>query len=310
MKYIAGVDGGASKTHCVIGDGEGHILSEGSSSCSSYHVVGADAAKKAVEQAIDEAAGTLGIKKEDISFTVLGMASADLKSDFEVLYGAFGDLLPRGRFKILNDTWIGLRAGIPENWGVVSVCGTGGACAGRNKQGEEVRLLNLSYELGNCGGGADIARMALHYAFRSFEKTGPPTALEREIPKVTGYNGLEDIIQTALTMDISPEDIYGIPVLVGKLACEGDAVCQDIFVHIGHEMGEIAAGVIKRLGMERARFDVTLIGSVFKSDCPLLFDEYTAAIHRTAPFANVSVAKEPPAYGAYYLAREEYERIK
>lgn len=309
MKYIAGVDGGASKTLCVIGDEQGRILSKGISSGSSYHTVGLDAAKNAVESAIAEAAGAIGIKREDISYTVLGMASADLESDFEVLGEAFAAILPPGRFKILNDTWIGLRAGISENWGVVSICGTGGACAGRNKAGEEVRLLNLSYELGNCGGGADIARMALHYAFRSKEKTGPATALEHEIPKAMGRESLDDIVHTALTMDVSPEDIYEIPVLVGALACEGDAVCQDIFIKIGHEMGEIASGVIKRLNMEGERFAVTLIGSVFKSDCPLLFDEYTTTVHRAAPFADISVANEPPAHGAYYLALEEYSQL-
>ncbi len=309
MKYIAGVDGGASKTLCVIGDEQGRILSKGISSGSSYHVVGLDAAKNAVEIAIGDASGALGINKEDISYTVLGMASADLESDFDALGKAFGTILPPGSFKILNDTWIGLRAGIPDNWGVVSICGTGGACAGRNNAGEEVRLLNLSYELGNCGGGTDIARMALHYAFRSKEKTGTATALEREIPKVMGRKSLDDLIQTAITMDVNPEDIYEIPVLVGALACEGDAVCQDIFIHIGHEMGEIASGVIRRLGMGAERFAVTLIGSVFKSDCPLLLDEYTTTVHRAAPFADISVANEPPACGAYYLALEEYARL-
>lgn len=308
MKYIAGVDGGASKTHCVIGDTEGNILAQGFSSGSNYHIAGLDAAKKAVESALSSAAGAINIRVEDLSFTVLGMASADLQSDFNVLNEAFGTILPRERFKVLNDTWIGLRAGIPDNWGVVSVCGTGGACAGRNRNGEEVRLRNLGYELGNFGGGGDIARMALHYAFRSNEKTGPKTALEEEIPKATGHKSLEDIIETAMAMNINPEDIYGIPILAGRLACEGDAVCQDIFIHVGHEMGEIAAGVIKRLGMETERFKVTLIGSVLKSDCPLLLDEYTTIVHRAAPFASISVPKEPPAIGAYYLAREELDQ--
>lgn len=310
MIYIAGVDGGASKTHCVIGDDGGHILTEAFSSGSSYHSIGLDASLQAVKSALDEAAGALGIRREDISYTVLGMASADLESDFDVLNGAFRNILPDGRFSVLNDTWIGLRAGIPDNWGVVSICGTGGACAGRNKSGDEVRLLNLDYELGNCGGGADIARMALHYAFRSYEQTGPKTALEQEIPSVTGHKSLEDIIETMMTVDVNPEDIYGIPVLVGALACAGDAVCQDIFIHIGHEMGEIAAGVIKRLGMQGGRFEVTLIGSVFKSDCPLLLDEYTTTVHRAAPYASISVAKEPPAFGAYYLACKQDEQHK
>lgn len=310
MIYIAGIDGGATKTHCVIGDAEGNILSEGFSSGSSYHVVGLEMAGEAIKSALKEAVEKIGIGVKDIKYTVLGLASADLPSDFTALDEVCGKILPRGGYQILNDTWIGLRAGIPENWGIATNCGTGGSCAGRNKDGGEVMLRNLSYEIGNRGGGADIAAMALHYAFRSGEKTGRNTALEQEIPRIVGLNNLDEIVETALSMNITPEDIYGIPILVGKLACEGDAVCQDIFIRIGHEMGEIAGGVAKRLHMENQRFDVTLIGSVFKSECPLIIDEYTTTVHRAAPYANIAVAKQMPAMGAYRLACNAYERSR
>ncbi len=308
MIYIAGIDGGATKTHCVIGDTEGNVLSEGLSSSSSYHAVGLDKAKEAIKNALLNAAEKIGISEKDLGFTLLGLASADLPSDFEALEEICGRILPRGKYRIINDTWVGLRAGLSENWGIVTNCGTGGSFAGRNKDGEEVLLRNLSYEIGNRGGGADIAVMALHYAFRSNEGTGRKTALEREIPRLAGLKSLDDIVKTALSMNIAPEDIYGIPVLVGKLACEDDAVCQDIFIHIGHEMGEIAGGVAKRLRMDRQRFKVTLTGSVFKSECPLLLDEYTTTLHRAAPYADITVSKQLPAMGAYWLACDEYKR--
>ena len=308
MIYISGVDGGATKTHCVIGDAEGNILSEGFSSCSSYHVVGLERAKEAIDNAIAQAAEKAGIGSGDIGFTLLGLASADLPADYAALEEACGKILPAGKFRVVNDTWIGLRAGIPENWGIVTNCGTGGSCAGRNRAGEEIMLRNLSYEIGNRGGGADIAAMALHYAFRSNEGTGRKTALEEEIPKAAGLKSLDDILETALSMNITPEDIYGIPVLVGKLACAGDAVSQDIFIRIGHEMGEIAGGVARRLHMENSRFTATLVGSVFKSECPLLIDEYTTTLHRAAPYAAVSVAQNASAAGAYLLACEDFKQ--
>lgn len=51
-------------------------------------------------------------------------------------------------------------------------------------------------------------------------------------------------------------------------------------------------------------FKVTLVGGVFQSNCPLLIDEYTTTVHRTAPFARIEIAKQKPAVGAYYLALE------
>lgn len=308
MIYIAGIDGGASKTHCMIGDADGNVLAEGFSAGSNHQAVGLEKAGEAIQSALAEASGKLGVKERDIRFTVLGLAGADLEPDFAALNEVCGRILPPGSYQVINDTWIGLRAGIPENWGIVTNCGTGGSCAGRNKDGEEVRLRNLSFELGNFGGGVDIAKMALHHAFRSEEKSGSTTALEQEIPKVAGVNSLDELISNVLSMNFDPEVFYAVPILVGELACLGDKVSQDILIKVGHEMGEIAGGVARRLHMEDQRFKVTLVGSVFKSECPVLIDEYTTTLHRAAPYAQIGLASQPSAMGAFSLACEAYRR--
>jgi len=100
--------------------------------------------------------------------------------------------------------------------------------------------------------------------------------------------------------------LHAIPVLVFKLAADGDSICQDILVNMGHVLGEIAGGVIKRLGMEKEMLTVTLVGSIFEGSSPLLIDEYTTTVHRTAPYAKVEVAGLKPAMGAYYLALEQH----
>ncbi len=309
MNYAAGIDGGASKTHCVIGDIYGNILSEGLSGGSNYQVSGEAMARASIEAALSQALKKLGIKAGDLKYTVLGLSGADMEIDFNILNNICGQFLTPGSFTIVNDTWIGLRAGIPENYGIVTVCGTGGACSGRNSKGLEVTLRNLSYEAGNRGGGSDIAQMALHYAFRSEEKTGRKTVLEDEIPGLFGLKSMDELIISMRTLQKEPSNIYKIPILVCELANKGDAVSQDILINIGHEIGEIAGGVIKRLEMEREVFKVTLIGSVFQSDCPLLMDEYRTTVHRTAPFARISVAQQKPVAGAYHLALERYKNL-
>lgn len=308
MVYIAGIDGGASKTHCIIGDTEGGILSEGFSSGSNYQIIGEEAAGKAIVEALEQAMAKLNIGIKDIAFTVLGLAGADTAIDFQVLNGICGSLFAQGRYKVLNDTWIGLRAGIPENYGVVTICGTGGACAGRNFSGEELALRNLSYETGNLGGGYDIVRKALHYAFRSEEGTGTKTALEEELPKLFDLSCMDDMVGMVRAMQIETAKLYEIPILVCSLANKGDMVCQNLLVQMGHDLGEIAGGVIRRLKMEREVFKITLVGSVFQSACPLLADEYTTTVHRVAPFARIAAAKQKPAVGAYCLALDEFKR--
>ena len=55
-------------------------------------------------------------------------------------------------------------------------------------------LRALNYHLGGGGGGGDIAYDALHYAFRSNEKTYKHTALARELPILFGYENADDLL--------------------------------------------------------------------------------------------------------------------
>jgi Predicted N-acetylglucosamine kinase len=302
MTYLVGIDGGGSKTHCIIGDCKGNILAEGASTGSNYQTVGTEAARSAINSAIVNAMDVLGITCNDIDYFVFGLAGADTENDYKVLNNVCKGICGHERFRVLNDTWIGLRAGTPENWGIVTICGTGGACSGRNREGREVTLRNLTYEAGNRGGGSEIVQKALHHAYRSEEKTGRKTRLEYEIPRLMDRNSMDDLLDMVIERIPDTRIIAELPVLVCRLANEGDIVCQDILIDTGHALGEIAGGVTKRLGMENEAFNVALVGGVFKTNNPLLVDEYTTTLHRTAPYARIGVVCNKPVIGAYYLA--------
>lgn len=309
MIYLAGIDGGGSKTHCVIGDEKGNILAQGAALGSNYQTVGEEAARFAISSALEQAMKEVGISGAELSYAVFGLAGADTDRDYKILNAMCKGICGHDSFKVVNDTWIGLRAGTPENWGIVTVCGTGGSCSGRNRQGREVTLRNLTYEAGNRGGGTEIAQEAFHFAFRSEEKTGRKTQLEYEIPQLLKRSSMEDLVEMIYNPEPNPQIIAQLPALVCKLANEGDIVCQDILVEIGHALGEIAGGVIKRLEMENEVFPVALVGGVFKTDNPLMVDEYTTTVHRAAPGAKIGIVLAKPVFGAYGLAMDWWKKV-
>lgn len=300
--YLVGIDGGATKTSCIIGDENGKVICSGTGKASNYQVVGVENTKSAVLSALNEAMNRIGISIKDIDYAVLGLAGADMECDFKVLNNICSEIFMDVPFRIVNDCWIGLRAGCDEYCGVVTICGTGTNSAGRNKNGQEVILRSMSYEMGNWGGGTELLRDALHYAFRSEECTGKRTMLEVEIPSMFNLSSMEQMANLIRTGKHDEEKMYEIPIKVFELAAKGDEVCQDMLIKMGREMGTFAAGVIKRLGIEREKFLVVLAGSVFKGKSPLLIDEYTTTVHRTAPHAKIQVSSREPVEGAYLLA--------
>lgn len=65
--------------------------------------------------------------------------------------------------------------------------------------------------------------------------------------------------------------------------------------------GQYALGVIKRLHLEDEKVPVVLIGSLFKTEEPLLVDAYMNEILQTAPLAYPVYPVKSPAMGAIGL---------
>lgn len=309
MPYVVAVDGGATKTHGLIGDHEGNVLVEIKCGCSNHQVVGSEEAKRAIGEMLESLLSKAHLCLEDISLAFLGLAGADMPEDHLLLRKLLQPTFKNIPFHIVNDGWIALAAGTSKGWGAVSICGTGCNAAARSPEGQEAALRSLGYELGIFGGGSDLTIEAFHHAFRSEEGTGPKTALEIEIPKRLGVDKLADFVEPIYHQNIAATSFPGIPELVFELATCGDGVCQELLVEMGTIAGQLVAGVIRRTRMDKLEVPVVLAGSLYKGSNPLLIDACALAVHRVAPKAVLDILKDPPVMGAYREALRQLERL-
>lgn len=302
MKYIFGIDGGGTKTHCYIGNEEGSILGEGFGGPCNYQICGIDVTRESIKQALFAALKTSGIELEQLNNGVLGLSGADDTIDYKILNELCKEILGDIKFEVLNDTWIGLRTG--ASFGIVSICGTGAAHAGKNQKGKSIILRNLTYEIGNRGGGGDLVPSALHYAFRSDEGTYKKSILEKTIPSLFGLDSLDEVCDYLRKNDLSSDIQYQIPIKVLEHALEGDEVCSEIVAEMGYTEGRYGGAIAKKLSLEDSKVPVVLIGSIFKTRHKVLIDAYMKGIHESAPLAYPVFPEHPPVYGALLLAKE------
>ncbi len=300
--YVLGVDVGGSKTACFVSDEKGNILAKGFGGPGNHQVCGIDAAKKSMETAVLEGLDGAGLSKKDITYALFGISGADGPEDFRILKPAVKEIMGDAVFHIVNDTWLGLRAGTKDNVGVVSICGTGAGHAGRNRAGQELALRNLYFETGNLGGGGDLYRKALHFAFRSQEGTWEKTRLEEVMPSIFDVCTMDEVCEILNQGKITKEQKYRIPIAVFSLAKEGDAVSGSLISQMGYEEGKYAAAVLKRLHMCEEAVPAVLIGSLFQTKEPLLVDAYLSSLWETAPGAYAVIPDVPPVMGAVAVA--------
>ena len=98
--HVLGVDGGGSRTRCLIASLSGHILARGSGGPSNPLTAGFDGAAESIQAAIEEASGRCGINSFIAS--VMGLAGTERASTIESLVTRL-TLHDLGKLRIIGD---------------------------------------------------------------------------------------------------------------------------------------------------------------------------------------------------------------
>lgn len=120
---ILGLDGGATKTNCIIINEKYEFLSMASSGPCNYHVVGIDIAKKNIEEAIKKALQNIG--KEKIDIAGLGIGGLVTEKDNEIISNIIESIGLIEKYKIVNDMNVAYYACTKGKTGIITIAGTG-----------------------------------------------------------------------------------------------------------------------------------------------------------------------------------------
>lgn len=309
MRYALGVDGGATKTLAVVGDETGRVIGVGLGGPTNYQLTGLEAAMENLGGAVAAALAQARLDVTDIARAVFGLAGADFPIDFENFTMGISGLFPGLKFLVVNDTWVGFRAGTEATFGGVVISGSGANYAAAGPDGRKVTGRGMGYEWGSEGGAGSLIRQAMHHAFRSHDRTGPKTGLEDAVPKILEFASYDDLSLYMYKVQGQFGRIYTkaaqiVPAMF-QLAFGGDRVAQDILTRTGETMGEIIGGMMASLGMREIPADVVLVGSIFtKGACPLMISAMKTACQRLVPLAEFRQVEMEPAGGGFLMALE------
>ena len=302
--FFLGLDAGGTKTHGLVADGSGRVIGFAREGCGSYEGAGIAGARDTVRNAVNHALKIAGIPLKELAAVGLGVAGADLPQDYEMLSREiFDPLLKPIPYVFKNDSFAALRGGTRDNFGVVVNCGTGVIAAGRNREGNEVRVGGLGPLFGDKTSGSDIAHDGLVAVFRADDGVDEPTTLTDTYLEATGAESARDLLVKIYNGVIDPRALPGTQ-FVFRAAARGDAVAQRILAEAGRELAKMGSAVIRKLDMCEDSFDVVMAGSVFKGESPVLIDEMRADVCRVAPSARLVMPLFEPVVGALLFAME------
>ncbi|HEX9253147.1 MAG TPA: BadF/BadG/BcrA/BcrD ATPase family protein, partial [Ignavibacteriaceae bacterium] len=108
MKYLIGMDGGGTKTKCVLTDFSLNKIYETAGSASNFLVIGAETVSETMLNLINDCATSQKISIDDIEAIVLGTTGGGRRNDAELLENQiFADAkqksIPINKFRVESD---------------------------------------------------------------------------------------------------------------------------------------------------------------------------------------------------------------
>jgi glucosamine kinase len=300
MPFFLGIDGGGTKTRCVIGD-EKSELGVATSSSSKVQRVGEACARDALAGAVHEACVHAGISPRQIVRSCAGITGAARPE----IVGVMRDLMTSivdGQLEIVSDIEIAFEDGFGSGHGVMLIAGTGSIAFGRNKKGETARAAGWGYPISDEGSGQWIGAEAVREALRARDR-GQPAGLLNELIEKLGASGFEDFI---VRLNANPPvDFAALFPVVLAASNKGDSVAAEILTRAGRELAVIAGIVIERLFHEQSA-SVATHGGVLASSALVrkCFAQELSARHRRVELLDREI---DPARGALERARRAFK---
>ena len=303
MSYVLGIDGGGSKTVCVLMNEKREFLGRGEAGSANYQSVGIEAAKFSIESAINQAI----IKQDSIKIDAicLGLAGVGRAKDIEIIKKIIKDIPATENIKseniiISHDALIALVGGISNDVGIVVAAGTGSIVFGRNHRGETKRVGGWGYILGDEGGAYQIAVAGMKAALKAYDGKGISTSLVTDFKGHFGLTNIEELIGIVYRSGLGVKEIAALAPIVDNAAFLGDEVANQIIDNAVDELVKATSVVIDEIFVEREFLEVVTTGSVWKGKSKI-WKRFVSCINRDFANVNVIFPRFEPVYGAGLL---------
>lgn len=248
MRYVLGIDGGASSGKWAVLDEAGRLVAQGRTAPIVGHLL--DEKVKAQTLAALDALLWQSQPYAPVA-VVAGITGLDAGSLEAQQLGAHIQQalgLPEKRVCVLNDIELVYRAHFTPGEGIVVYAGTGSVAYSIAQEGTVYRAGGHGFLIGDEGAGFCIGKTALRQVLR-WHDMGLDTAsypLARHLYRALGGRDWPHI--RAYVYGGGRQAVAALAPAVGRAALEGDQAATQILLQAGRELADLALTLRQRLG--------------------------------------------------------------
>jgi N-acetylglucosamine kinase len=303
LKYLIGMDGGGTKTKCILTDIDLNPICETIGGASNFLVIGSEKVSETILNLLSECVSSQKISSNDIEAIVLGTTGGGRKNDAEVLEKKiFEDAKQKSitinKFRVESDARIALEGAFSGKPGSILIAGTGSIMFGKDEAGEIHRVGGFGRFIGDEGSGYRIGRKGLNAVARYLDGRAKSTKiadlLEQEFTISTSDQLITEVYRNNF-------NIAAVAPLVFDAAESGDKIAQRILEDEADELLLHISAMKIKLNVEILK--VSLIGSLLTTAnyFSYLFNE---KVIRRFNDVQIKEAEHSPEFGAALMAKQ------
>lgn len=297
MKFVAGFDGGGTKTivSVLTVDGE-------KKSSASFGAMNLNGTKsEEVEQTIKESFQWLSITFggfDNFAAVCIGSAGISNPKAVILLQRAVRASGYKGKLLLLGDHEIAFSGALSGRDGAVLIAGTGSICVGR--VGERyARAGGYGHLIDDEGSGYAIGRDILSSVVRSFDARGVCTSLTEAVCRQLKVGEVSSLIQFVYDKNTTKKEIAALAVLLNEALEKRDKEAIKIANKASKGLFELVSGVVNSLNITKG--DIAFMGSILKYYQYISYD-LTKRLKISFPKLRVIQPEQDAAYGAALYA--------
>lgn len=302
MKYLIGMDGGGTKTKCILTDLNLQPIYETIGGPSNFLVIGTETVSETILNLINDCTSSQNILSDDIQAIVLGTTGGGRRNDAELLEKqifnqAKQNNITINKFRVESDARIALEGAFSGKPGSILIAGTGSIMFGKDEEGKIHRVGGFGRYIGDEGSGYRIGRKGLNAVARAYDGRAKYTKIADLLEQEFSISSAEELITEVYRNNFN---IASVAPLVFDAAESGDKIAQRILENEANELLLHISAMKEKLKVQILK--VSLIGSLLTTPnyFSYLFNEMVV---RKFNDIQIKEAEHSPEYGAALMAK-------
>lgn len=304
MKYFVGIDGGGTKTDCIITDEHYNQLYSLKGGPLNLLTALPSESSRTIIQFINSCLSKLNITLAHIDCIGIGAAGAGRIEDSEKLELNLKDLLPYSiKLKVFTDAEAALEGAFNGKPGCILISGTGSIILGKDQNGIIHRCGGFGKIIGDEGSGYMLGKKGLIAAVKEFDGRGEKSLITALLKDKYQIESGQDVINAVYKNNLN---ISGVAPLVLASAGSNDIVAMRIIDEETEELLFLISCIMKKLKKENIQ--ISFAGSLIST---INVFSTTLKNKLAASFKLIKI-KEPeysPAMGAIFITKNKFTEI-